>query len=35
MYDVRQLDVRRLPADRTGLTLLGLGILCPLLLLAT
>jgi uncharacterized membrane protein len=35
VYDVRQLDVRRLHADRTNLTLLGLGILCPLLLLAS
>ena len=30
MYDVRQL-----PADRTGLTLLGLGVLAPLVLLAS
>ena len=30
MYDVRQL-----PADRTGLTLLALGAVCPLVLLAS
>jgi len=28
-------DVRTLPADKTGLTLLGLGLVCPLALLAS
>jgi hypothetical protein len=28
-------DVRKLPADRIGLALLGLGVLCPLVLVAS